>query len=155
MSELSEKYQYVSDVLSAMKIEMNDCAQYRHSCSKPDFKRAEESGYLVEYSSMQRKSFAQNEDFVIFYLGKRGKNAHECITVFWKAFYIKSRCESRAGRLPADYPNPDEAEKPGVFLEFQEVPLPPEIHGFSVNWFDGFAQPYRQGGQDYRILEIW
>ena len=161
MSDLSERYQRVSDVLTALRIELKDCVQYRHKTTSKNFLRAQESGYLEVYSAMQADYFARNQDFVIFYFGRRGNNANECSTEFWKIFHIENRYSSRVGRLPADYPNPEEADTPGIMFDYREVPLPSGIHGFKVDWSNGrkgaYRSPYRCDPDtgDLKILEIW
>lgn len=145
-----DTYLFVSDVLQAMKINPADCLLYRHRTQKPGCRRALESGFIKEYTSMQKEGFAKGRDYIVTFLGMPGKK-----TVFSAVYYIENRFASRAGHVPAEYPNREEVDSPGEYLQLREVPLPPGLHGFSVEWGKGLRNPSARGDKEKRILETW
>lgn len=145
-------YEYVSDVLKAIKINPEDVLLIRHtdSTAKGDhrFEKARKAGYVKEYTAMQKEGFAKDRDYLMVFIGEGGTTAR-----FFSLYSIGSRFTSRAEHAPADYPNPEELREPGEFLELREESLPKDLNGFTIEWGKAAQAWYQRAEIDKRIIE--
>lgn len=145
-------YDYVSDVLKAIKISPEDVLLIRHtdSTAKGSHRlvKAIEAGYLKEYTAMQKEGFSKDRDYLMVFIGESGTTAK-----FAALYYISNRFLSRAEHVPEDYPNPEEIQEPGEFLELREIQLPPDLNGFTIEWGKAAQAWYQRAEIDKQIIE--
>lgn len=122
-------YEYVSDILRAKGIKPEDVMLIRHAPHHTPFRRAYRAGFLKEYTSMQEYDFAEGMNYLMVFVGEGKRDAR-----FYELYRIAERRPTRKGYIPGDYPNKDELEKPGACFDLREEPLPPDIHGFAIDW---------------------
>lgn len=122
-------YEYASDVLRAMKIDPEEVMLVNHTPSNERFRRAQEAGYIKEFTAMQETGFAKDKDYLMVFVGGQRRDAK-----FFAVYYIANRFPTRAGHVPADYPNTGEVTEPGDYLELREERLPQDIKGFTIDW---------------------
>lgn len=141
-------YEYASDVLRAMKINPEEAMLVCHTLSNDRFRRAQEAGFIKEFTAMQETGFAKNKDYLMVFLGGQHREAK-----FFAVYYIANRFSSRAGHVPADYPNTGEVTEPGDYLELREERLPQDIEGFTIDW--GKSRNFKHRATiEKRIIDI-
>lgn len=143
-------YEYASDVLRAMKINPEDVVLIRHTDKPPhNFRKAQEAGFIKEYTALQREGFAKNKDYLMVFIGEPPTAAR-----FFAVYHIANRFPSRAGHIPAAYPNRSEVEAEGEYLELREEKLPEDITGFVVEWGKGTKCWHQRATIEKPIIEI-
>lgn len=145
-------YEYVSDVLQALKISPEDVMLIRHVDSTKDeehrFRKAQEAGYIKEYTAMQEKDFAKDQDYLMVFI-----KGEKTTAKFFALYYISNRFPSREGHIPADYPNPKEVQEEGDYLELREIALPHGLEEFIIEWGNGIRFD-QLAKNEKRIIEI-
>lgn len=144
-------YEYVSDVLRAMKIDPEDVMLIRHTNRPPGhhFRNAQEAGFIKEYTSMQKSGFAKDRDYLMVFIGEPPTAAH-----FFALYYIANRFQTRADHVPEGYPNRSEVEEDGDYLELREVQLPQDLKGFTIEWGKSTRMWHQRAERDKRIILI-
>lgn len=122
-------YEYASDVLRAMKIDPEEAMLIYHAPSNKRFRCAQSAGYIKEFTAMQKAGFAKDKDYLMVFIGGHRREAK-----FFAVYYIANRFLTRAGHVPADYPNTGEVKEQGDYLELREERLPQDIKGFTIDW---------------------
>lgn len=143
-------YEYVSDVLRAMRIDPKDVMLIRHTDSPPEhhFRKAQEAGFIKEYTSLQKEGFAKGRDYLMVFIREFPRTGR-----FFALYRIVNRFPSRIGHIPADYPNREEIEEEGDYLELQEEQPPQGLEDFAIEWGGGrrFDQ---KAERDKRIIRV-
>lgn len=73
---------------------------------------------------------------------------------FFALYSIGSIFPSRAGHVPAGYPNKSEEAAEGEYMELREEPLPPGLHGFLADWGKGTRCWAQRAEREKPIIEI-
>lgn len=133
-------YEYLSDILFAMKLDQKDVILIRHAPENPEFIAAQEAGFIKEYTAMQRTGFSRGRNYLMVFIG-----AETTLARYYGTYHIGSIFPSRKGHVPAAYPNKKEETTAGDFMELREQPLPPGLNGFVIDWgkgrrFDQYAE---------------
>lgn len=146
-------YEYVSDVLRAKRINPEDVELIRHTDTGKDpehrFQRAQQAGFLKEYTGMQKTGFAENRDYLMVFIGEPPTAAR-----FYALYYIANRFPTRAGHVPASSPNRSEVEAEGEYLELREEPPPPGLKGFVIDWGKSTVAWHQRATIEKPIIEI-
>lgn len=145
-------YEYVRDVLRAMRIEPKDVMLIRHTDKAPKhrFRKAKEAGFIKEYTAMQKAGFSKKRDYLMVFIGEPPTLAR-----FYAVYYIANRFPSRMGHVPASYPNKEEEREQGEYLDLREEQLPQNLKGFSIEWGKSTrCWHQRADKQDKPILEV-
>lgn len=149
-------YEYVNDVLRAKRINPEDVELIRHTDSRDDkehwFRKAQEAGYIKEYTAMQRVGFAKSREYLMVFIGEKHEKANNAARFY--AFYrITNRFITRADHVPVDYPNKKELKKEG-FIELVDEPIPQDIEGFVIDWGKAAAAWHQRATIEKPIIEI-
>ena len=142
-------YEYLSDVLQAMMIDPKDVILIRHAPGNKRFKAAKEAGFIKEYTAMQKAGFSKGRDYLMVFIGEDTTLAR-----FFALYSIGSIFPSRAGHVPAGYPNKSEEAAEGEYMELREEPLPPGLHGFLADWGKGTRCWAQRAEREKPIIEI-
>lgn len=146
-------YEYANDILRAIKIDPKDVILIRHTDSHKDkehrFRKAQEAGFIKEYTAMQEPGFAKDRDYLLIFIGERPTLAR-----FFALYKITNRFPTRKEHIPASYPNIREVEEDGEYLELREEQLPKGIEGFVIEWGRGTVRWYQKAEREKRIVEI-
>lgn len=146
-------YEYVNDVLRAKKIDPKDVMLIRHTDSPKDkehrFRKAQEAGFVKEYTAMQETGFAKDRDYLLVFIGERPTFAR-----FFALYQIVNRFPVRKEHIPASYPNKREVEEDGEYLELREEQLPEGLAGFVIEWGRGTVRWCQKAEREKRIIEI-
>lgn len=67
---------------------------------------------------------------------------------------IANRFPTRAGHVPASYPNRNEVEAEGEYLELREEPPPPGLKGFVIDWGKSTVAWHQRATIEKPIIEI-
>lgn len=141
-------YEYVSDVLQAMKIDPKDVMLIRHAPKNKKFKTAQEAGFIKEYTAMQETGFAKDKECLMVFIGEPPTKGR-----FFALYNIANRFPNRAGHVPEGYPNKSEETAEGDYLELREEEPPEGLKGFTIEWGAGTRSWYQHAKRDKRIIE--
>lgn len=142
-------YEYVSDVLRAMKIDPEDVLLIRHAPAHTPFRRAYRAGFLKEYTSMQEDGFAEGKTHLMVFIGERKQSAR-----FYALYRIAGHRPTRRDYIPEDYPNKDELDKAGGCFYLREKNLPQGLSGFVADWGGNVRQWAQPATREKPITEI-
>lgn len=142
-------YEYVSDILHAMKLDPEDVLLIRHAPNHPEFKAAREAGFIKEYTAMQETGFSKGRNYLMVFIGEDTTLAR-----YYETYHIGSIFPTRRGRVPATYPNKTEETAEGDFMELREQPLPPGLSGFVIDWGRATVRWCQRAEREKRIVEI-
>lgn len=141
-------YEYVSDVLRAMKIDPKDVMLIRHAPRNKGFKVAQEAGFIKEYTAMQETGFARDKEHLMVFVGEPPTKGR-----FFALYHIANRFQTRAGHVPDGYPNRSEETAEGDYLELREEEPPEGLKGFTIEWGTATRRWYQHAIRDKRIIE--
>ena len=141
-------YEYVSDVLRAIRIDPKDVMLIRHAPKNKAFSAAHEAGFFKEYTAMQKPGFAKNKESLMVFIGEPPTKAR-----FFALYHIANRFPSRAGHVPEGYPNKSEEKAAGEYLELREEKLPADLKGFTIEWGASTRSWYQHAERDKYIIE--
>lgn len=142
-------YEYVSDILRAMKLDPKDVILIRHAPNHPEFMAAREAGFIKEYTAMQEAGFSKGRNYLMVFIGEDTTLAR-----YYETYHIGSIFPNRKGRVPEAYPNRKEETAEGDFMELREQPLPPGLTGFAVDWGRGTVRWHQKAEREKRVVEI-
>ena len=152
-AEVFVMYEYANDILHAMKIDPKDVILIRHTDSPKDkehrFIKAQEAGFIKEYTAMQTAGYAKGKDYLMVFIGEPPTLAR-----FFAIYQIINRFPTRKDYVPEAYPNKREVEAEGEYLEFREIPLLQGVKSFVVDWGGGTQAWHQSAEIEKPITEI-
>lgn len=143
-------YEYVNDVLRTIRINPEDVILIRHTDRPPHhFRAAQETGFIKEYTAMQKAGFAKGKEYLMVFIGEPPTAAR-----FFALYHIANRFPTRTGHVPEGYPNRTEIEAEGEYLELREERLPKGLASFTIEWGKGVKSWYQRATIEKAITEL-
>ncbi len=98
---------------------------------------------------MQKTGFAKGKEYLMVFIGEPPTAAR-----FFALYHIANRFPTRAGHVPESYPNKNEVEADGEYLELREERLPQELASFAIEWGKGVKSWHQRATIEKPITEL-
>ena len=141
---------YLSDILRRTGIELNKVKLIRHVLSDREFRKCYESGFVKEYTQIQKVGFSSNYEYWIVFISDKGTSCK-----LYACYKVNGWRPNTSELIPNDFPYPTWFNGSGVYFSLDKTTLLEEFEGrLIIDWGKATRSWHQKATTEKPVLAI-
>ncbi len=141
---------YFSDILKKVNLDVKDVLLIRHPLSNFEFKKCMDSGFLIEYTRVQRRDFAKKFRYWAVFVGDHGSNA-----LYKGIFRVDGYSVNSLDKCPSGYPYPEMFQSDHAYYDIEELNVMQDMKDrLLIDWGKSARMWHQQAANDKEVIAI-